>query len=137
MRAKQLLKLTINGEKREVAAYGTRTLLEVLREDLGLMATRSNEIVTAVDLPAINGDITAFQKLLRRGSIDFPILNVAVWLRPTKDRKTIEAARIVVGGITSAPFLSICRRCSHRSGIDCRPDPCSRSCRAAGLASSR
>jgi aerobic-type carbon monoxide dehydrogenase small subunit (CoxS/CutS family) len=40
MRAKQLLKLTINGEKREVAAYGTRTLLEVLREDLGLIGTK-------------------------------------------------------------------------------------------------
>jgi len=40
MRAKQLLKLTIKGEKREVAAYGTRTLLEVLREDLGLIGTK-------------------------------------------------------------------------------------------------
>jgi carbon-monoxide dehydrogenase small subunit len=40
MRSKQLLKLTINGEKREVAAYGTRTLLEVLREDLGLIGTK-------------------------------------------------------------------------------------------------
>jgi carbon-monoxide dehydrogenase small subunit len=40
MRSKQLLKLIINGEKREVAAYGTRTLLEVLREDLGLTGTK-------------------------------------------------------------------------------------------------
>ena len=40
MRRKELLKLTINGEKREVAAYGTRTLLEVLREDLGLIGTK-------------------------------------------------------------------------------------------------
>jgi aerobic-type carbon monoxide dehydrogenase small subunit (CoxS/CutS family) len=38
MRPKQLFKLTINGEKRDVAAYGTRTLLEVLREDVGLSA---------------------------------------------------------------------------------------------------
>jgi 4-hydroxybenzoyl-CoA reductase subunit beta len=68
---------------------------------------RPNEIVTAIDLPPINGDITAFQKLRRRGSIDFPILNVAVWLRPAKTAKTIEAARIAIGGITSAPFLSL------------------------------
>src|SRR5215467_1700924 len=68
---------------------------------------RPNEIVTAIDLPPINGDITAFQKLRRRGSIDFPILNVAVWLRPAKNRKLIEAARIAIGGITSAPFLSV------------------------------
>jgi carbon-monoxide dehydrogenase small subunit len=40
MRSKQLLKLTINGDSREVAAYGTRTLLEVLREDLGLTGTK-------------------------------------------------------------------------------------------------
>jgi carbon-monoxide dehydrogenase small subunit len=40
MRAKQLLRLTINGEKREVAAYPSRTLLEVLREDMGLIGTK-------------------------------------------------------------------------------------------------
>ena len=40
MREKYLLKLTINGQKREVAAYQTRTLLEVLREDLGLAGTK-------------------------------------------------------------------------------------------------
>jgi len=68
---------------------------------------RPHEIVTAIDLPAINGDITAFQKLRRRGSIDFPILNVAAWLRPAKAGKVIEAARIAIGGITSAPFLSV------------------------------
>src|SRR5437867_6001444 len=40
MRSKQLFRLTINGEKREVAAYPSRTLLEVLREDLGLPGTK-------------------------------------------------------------------------------------------------
>jgi aerobic-type carbon monoxide dehydrogenase small subunit (CoxS/CutS family) len=40
MRSKQLFRLTINHENREVAAYGTRTLLEVLREDLGLTGTK-------------------------------------------------------------------------------------------------
>jgi carbon-monoxide dehydrogenase small subunit len=40
MRPKQLFRLTINGETREVAAYGTRTLLEVLREDLELTGTK-------------------------------------------------------------------------------------------------
>jgi carbon-monoxide dehydrogenase small subunit len=40
MRSKQLLRLTINGETREVAAYTSRTLLEVLREDLGLTGTK-------------------------------------------------------------------------------------------------
>jgi aerobic-type carbon monoxide dehydrogenase small subunit (CoxS/CutS family) len=40
MRSKQLFRLTINGEKKEVAAYPSRTLLEVLREDLGLTGTK-------------------------------------------------------------------------------------------------
>jgi len=40
VRSKQLFRLEINGETREVAAYSTRTLLEVLREDLGLMGTK-------------------------------------------------------------------------------------------------
>lgn len=40
MRAKQILHLKINGENRQVAAYSTRTLLEVLREDLGLIGTK-------------------------------------------------------------------------------------------------
>ena len=40
MRSKQIFKLTINGESREVAAYSSRTLLEVLREDLGLTGTK-------------------------------------------------------------------------------------------------
>jgi aerobic-type carbon monoxide dehydrogenase small subunit (CoxS/CutS family) len=40
MRKKELLRLTINGEQRELAAYTTRTLLEVLREDLGLTGTK-------------------------------------------------------------------------------------------------
>ena len=36
----QLFRLTVNGDKLEVAAYATRTLLEVLREDLGLTGTK-------------------------------------------------------------------------------------------------
>jgi aerobic-type carbon monoxide dehydrogenase small subunit (CoxS/CutS family) len=40
MRSKQLFRLTVNGEKREFASYPTRTLLEALREDLGLTGTK-------------------------------------------------------------------------------------------------
>ncbi len=40
MRSKQLFRLTVNGEKRQIAAYPSRTLLEVLREDLGLTGTK-------------------------------------------------------------------------------------------------
>jgi 4-hydroxybenzoyl-CoA reductase subunit beta len=70
------------------------------------LAKRPDEILTRVDLPAINGDLTAFRKLRRRGSIDFPILNVAAWIRPSRKSRVVEAARIAIGGITSAPFVS-------------------------------
>ena len=40
MRSKELFRLMVNGESREVAAYTSRTLLEVLREDLGLPGTK-------------------------------------------------------------------------------------------------
>jgi carbon-monoxide dehydrogenase small subunit len=40
MRSKKLFRLMVNGELREFAAYPTRTLLEVLREDLSLPGTK-------------------------------------------------------------------------------------------------
>ena len=67
---------------------------------------RPEEILTGVELPAVNGAVTVFKKLRRRGAIDFPLLNVAVWLHPASDGRTIEDARIAVGGVTSAPFLA-------------------------------
>ncbi len=75
-------------------------------DGVGYMVKRPDEIITSVELPPINGDITAFKKLRRRGSIDFPILNVAAWLRPSKECRIIEDARIAIGGLASAPFLS-------------------------------
>ena len=40
MRSRQLYRLTVNGQVREFATYSSRTLLEVLREDLGLPGTK-------------------------------------------------------------------------------------------------
>ena len=40
MRRRQLLTITVNGESRQVASIPSRTLLEVLREDLGLIGTK-------------------------------------------------------------------------------------------------
>ena len=76
------------------------------RDGIYYLRKRQDEIVTSIELPAVQRDITAFQKLRRRGSIDFPILNAAVWIRPGGDGRTVESARIAIGGITSAPFLA-------------------------------
>ncbi len=40
MRSKQIFQLKVNGETRQIAAYPSRTLLEVLREDMGLTGTK-------------------------------------------------------------------------------------------------
>ena len=101
--------LALNARIHLLSRDGERTVYasQMYNHDgIAYLTKRPNEIVTGVELPAINGDITAFKKLRRRDAIDFPILNAAAWVRPAKDGKTIEAARIAVGGVTSAPFLS-------------------------------
>ena len=40
MRTRQLIRFRVNGEFREIAAAPSKTLLEVLREDLGLIGTK-------------------------------------------------------------------------------------------------
>ncbi len=67
---------------------------------------RHDEIVTDVRLPAVHGDLMIFKKLRRRGSIDFPILNVAVWIRPDPSRRVCEDVRIAIGAVTSRPLLA-------------------------------
>jgi len=131
--------LALNARIHLLSKDGERTIqaAQLYNNDgIVYLKKRPDEIITAVDLPAINGDITTFQKLRRRGSIDFPILNVAVWVRPAKDRKIVEAARVAIGAITSTPFLSlpaanalvgreltadVIREAAHAARLDSRP----------------
>jgi 4-hydroxybenzoyl-CoA reductase subunit beta len=63
---------------------------------------RSNEIVTAVHLPAQDGSWRAsYRKLRRRGSFDFPVLGVAAAAR-LRDGVVVEA-RVVLTGVGSWP----------------------------------
>ena len=75
-------------------------------DGIAYLSKRANEIVTGVELPPINGDITVLQKLRRRGSIDFPILNVAAWLRPAKDGQS----RRRVSRLAESRQRRFCRR---------------------------
>lgn len=80
---------------------------EIYNQDgIEYLRKRSDEILTSIDLPLIGRDITVFKKLRRRGAIDFPLLNVALWIRPAADGRTVEDTRVAVGGVTSAPFLA-------------------------------
>jgi 4-hydroxybenzoyl-CoA reductase subunit beta len=62
-----------------------------------------DELLVSIHLPAMDGWSSSYRKLRRRGSIDFPILSVAVSLKVADDG-TCEAARLVLGAVSSRPF---------------------------------
>jgi 4-hydroxybenzoyl-CoA reductase subunit beta len=67
------------------------------------LTRRPDEILAAVHLPApAAGERSAYVKLRRRGSFDFPVLGVAVWAR-LGTGGAVEQARIFVGGAGSRP----------------------------------
>jgi 4-hydroxybenzoyl-CoA reductase subunit beta len=67
------------------------------------LARDPNEIVTAVHLPAAEAWRSAYWKLRRRGSFDFPVLGVAAAAKLSSDG-TVETARIVLGAVASRPL---------------------------------
>ncbi|HSE64051.1 MAG TPA: FAD binding domain-containing protein [Thermoanaerobaculia bacterium] len=95
-------------------AIGARAVLassagerEIAVEDLyrndgiDFLSKRPDELLTEVILPKENGWRASYRKLRRRGSFDFPVLSVgaAVW----RDGGKVTAARLVLGGVASAP----------------------------------
>lgn len=68
-----------------------------------------NEILTEIMLPPADGLRTAYLKLRRRGSFDFPILGVAVALRLADEEAgpapTCAYAKIVLGAVGSRPAI--------------------------------
>jgi 4-hydroxybenzoyl-CoA reductase subunit beta len=86
-------------------ADGERELpVSALYRDDGIvyMAKQPNEVVTALRLPATRGTRTAYVKLRRRGSIDFPIAGAAVALR--MEGETVAKCRIVLSAVASHPL---------------------------------
>jgi 4-hydroxybenzoyl-CoA reductase subunit beta len=87
------------------APDGERDLpVAALYQDDGIdyLAKQPSEVVTALRLPPATGTRTAYVKLRRRGSIDFPIAGAAVALR--LDRSTVTSCRIVLSGVASHPL---------------------------------
>ena len=73
------------------------------RDDgIDYMAKQPNEVVTGLRLPNVHGTQTAYVKLRRRGSIDFPIAGAAVVLR--MDGETVTGCRIVLSAVASHPL---------------------------------
>jgi 4-hydroxybenzoyl-CoA reductase subunit beta len=73
------------------------------RDDgIDYMAKQPSEVVTGLRLPAITGNRSAYVKLRRRGSIDFPIAGAAVALQ--MDGDTVTRCRIVLSAVASHPL---------------------------------
>jgi 4-hydroxybenzoyl-CoA reductase subunit beta len=72
------------------------------RDDgIDYLTKRPHEVVVSLRLPPAAGLRTAYVKLRRRGSIDFPVAGAAVVLRLAGG--TVESARIVLSGVGSLP----------------------------------
>jgi 4-hydroxybenzoyl-CoA reductase subunit beta len=97
--------VSLGASVRLVSARGERVIPvhELFRDDGMYPYTKAaDEILTEVILPPATGWQSVYLKLRRRGSFDFPILGVAVALRPAGDA-SIADARITLGAVASHP----------------------------------
>jgi 4-hydroxybenzoyl-CoA reductase subunit beta len=77
-------------------------------DGINYLSKQPDEILTAVRLPAPDGTDAVYWKLRRRGSFDFPVLGVAIWVKRepgagSREPKRILDARVVLGGVASWP----------------------------------
>ena len=95
---------SIGATVRLVGPAGERVIpAAALYRDDGIqyLAKQPNEILTELMLPPADGHRSAYLKLRRRGSFDFPVLGVAVSVR--LDGSTVREAHIVLGAVASQP----------------------------------
>jgi 4-hydroxybenzoyl-CoA reductase subunit beta len=71
-------------------------------DGIAYLAKRPEEVLTRIHVPDGGGWATTYRKVRRRGSIDFPVLGVAVAVRLGAGR-AVEDARIVLGAVHTAP----------------------------------
>ncbi|HET7875709.1 MAG TPA: xanthine dehydrogenase family protein subunit M [Methylomirabilota bacterium] len=95
---------SLGAQVRLVGPTGERVIpIPALYRDDGIqyLSKEPDEVLTDIILPPADGVRSAYLKLRRRGSIDFPILGVAVAL--TLDGETVRGGRIVLGAVGSLP----------------------------------
>jgi 4-hydroxybenzoyl-CoA reductase subunit beta len=92
---------------RLVSASGERTLpiarLYTMDDGIDYLQKRGDEVLTALDLPPIDGLRATYVKFRRRGAIDFPLVGVAAGVRTDADGTCTEA-RLVLGAVATAPL---------------------------------
>jgi len=77
-------------------------------DGINYLTKQPDEVLAAVRLPPADGWDAVYHKLRRRGSFDFPVLGVAVWVRweqgaGSGERGRVMEARVVLGGVASWP----------------------------------
>lgn len=79
-------------------------LADLYRNDgIHYLTRQPAEILTAIDVPRLDGWRSTYWKLRRRGSFDFPVLSVAAALKLAPDG-SVEGVRIVLGAVASRPI---------------------------------
>ncbi|MBM4440294.1 MAG: FAD binding domain-containing protein [Candidatus Rokubacteria bacterium] len=95
---------SVGAKVKLVGPAGERVIpAEALYRDDGIayLGKQPNEILTELLLPPVAGRRSAYMKLRRRGSFDFPVLGVAVSVR--LEGGLVREARIVLGAVASTP----------------------------------
>ncbi|MCP3993415.1 MAG: 4-hydroxybenzoyl-CoA reductase, partial [Actinomycetia bacterium] len=98
--------IALNASVRLVSGRGERTILVAdLWNDDGIdyLTKEPGEIIVELSIPPAAGRQATYQKLRRRGSIDFPILGVAASLAVDASG-AVHDPRIVIGAIAPAPM---------------------------------
>jgi len=97
--------VSLGAQVRLVSERGERVLpvRELFRDDgINPYTMERDELLTEILLPPADGWRSAYLKLRRRGSFDFPILGVAAALR-FNDDETVAGARLTLGAVASHP----------------------------------
>ena len=96
----EIVRLRSRGEEREIP------LADLYNNDgMNYLTRRPNEILTEIRLGLLHGWKSAYWKLRRRGSFDFPVLSVAAAARFSASG-VVEEARIVLGAVASRPLVA-------------------------------
>src|SRR4051812_21160766 len=89
-----------------VSANETRRMAaaDLYRNDgIHYLTRRPDEILTAIQIPSMEGWRSVYWKLRRRGAFDFPVLSVAAAAKIGRDG-LVETARIILGAVASRPI---------------------------------
>jgi 4-hydroxybenzoyl-CoA reductase subunit beta len=100
--------LALGARVRLVSARGER-LLDVAdlyqNDGMQYLTRRPDEILTEIDVPDQAGWRSAYWKLRRRGSFDFPVASVGAAVRLEPDGRVADS-RLALGAVASRPLLS-------------------------------